>query len=351
MVHKIDAADMAAFAFLKGVDSLSLGILLQSLISNPSGSKDELANPELAKLVKNILESTPKEGGKFTHLIHHLPTIVKLNPEIVKLIKPESESSLPLVSKIDYISNVREVPKEKGSDPTTIQKPSNLDLPKLSPHYPLRPEVVGSKSQNVALSQPMQHAIKEVVRALHTLLPNLGKKDGEKLGTEKIAIVTESLVRETAETTDTEFMESGQQLDQQTAKQENKSLPKSNFHPSFSPMNRAAQPVEKKRSFEPQAQTKVDKLKEPSMATQPQQPLLKKEGELERTLDSRPAPQSQPTIHSAEKNVIPGAPCPTQFAADHLRRKEKKKYPHYFSDREEGDEESKNNDPNQRQRK
>ncbi len=357
MVHRLDAADLAALAFIKGMDGLTPGMWLQ-LQGHLMGKEERPDHEELSKLVKNILDSTTatpaKEGSKFTPFLRLPPNITKISPELVKLLENGKPTELPkLAHKTDKtdpkLPNQVETTlvKEKTTEKVVAQKPMGAQE-----HH--RTEERGLKSQHVPTSQPMQHAVKEVVKAMSFLNPAQDNDVERTTDTHKSTASPKSAIQPSSEMKESEFM-AKQKAPDQKVKTEKQEAPKSEFHPSFHTRTEA-KPLSKHEFIrqEPKVTQQPKEEKQAPLTPQAHQhkPLEKRGEEFSAFLGSKSAPQesAQNQARPADRNTLPAAPFPTQFSTAESRRKEKRKYPHYFSDMEEGEEDQQNNDPNQKKR-
>lgn len=364
MVHGLSPADLAALNLIKGFDGLSAGMWLQiqDLMESGFSDKELASHEELSKLVKNILESTPKEGKAFSQPVKLLPTLEKLSPEVnKKLVSSEgqaerSAAALPAKSEkqtlsADPKSALMADPKEKLTSPTSQKSPPFLSKDSLlSPRFPL-----SQPQPSLKMADPLQQAVKEVVKALSLLLPVKEKRSEEpasERGNRSVPPMPKSAAAES--------MPKGQIAPSKEAKLDKKESTKVESQSSFG-APKEGKSVEK-RSMEQTAketpttylqakpEAKVPAQITPfSMTPQAPLPLNRKAFELELTAQTKSAAQAPvthiPPTPAAEKGILTAAPHQSQFNLSDTRRKEKKKYPHYFSDHDEEQEHSEQEQP------
>lgn len=356
MVNRLDAADLAALSFIKGMDGLSplAWLQLQGLIAGRS-PEDKLNHAELSKLVKNILDASTGnlEKGRpaLSHFTTLLPSFNKLTPETVKIVELSKGDLLPASPKTDKIDpkapNQVEtsVTKEKKTEQSIAQKP-------IGTHQHTRSEEHSLKSQHVPLSQPLQQAVKEVVKALHFLGPQIDTKEvvkAEISSSPKSTITpTDYLTKPELQTKPKPNLEDPfvkTESPTKSPKEQQAAKPRETIKLNQEPVNKA----ESKDTTRP-----LEQKKEATVIGNFQQiPPQKKEAELSSFQGFRGAAQEQAATQqprSADRTIIPGAPFQAPLGTSESRRKEKRKYPNYHSDQEEGEDAEQNNDPNHKRR-
>ena len=352
MVHRIDAADLAALAFIKGFDSVSSGmwLQLQSLMKADPSQKD-MDPADVSKMVRTILETCQKEvptdvlkeGLKFSHLIRVLPPLSKPSQQDVQLREKGGDLSKPNTAQSEKMD--RNPNPQSFVRPQTKESSEFVEKQRQLPKQTM--EGLSASRAKPPHSEPMETAVKGVVQALNQLGEQVKPKEQKKLAEPKID-TKESTKQEVAsapkKSSDTES----------SAKEKNPQQFESKLSQNKSETQvegKQTQPREEKvverQVQSSQVQVKEDKI---SLSVSIHTTVVpnKKESELQMATTSKGLAQAQTTTQalSSEKTVIPAAPYQTQFQAADLRRKEKKKYPHYFSDNEEGEEESDHTDPN-----
>ena len=353
MVHRLDAADLAALAFLKGFDGVSSGmwLQLQSLLKGDTDQKG-MDPAEISKLVKNILETSQKEipmnvlneALRFPHLIRVLASLSKPSQLDVQLCEKSGDPSKPnkaMSEKMDQNPNPQTAPQHLSKEKSAEFVEKQRQMPKLPMENP-----VASKAKPPH-AEPMETALKGVLQALNQLDEQFKSTEEKKFSDPHIAAKEAPKQERMLTPQKSSHLESSTQEKKPQHSDSKPVSAKPEIHVETKQTKPHEEKVIERQVQSSQTQVKEDKIVS-SVSTHTTVVLNKKEAELQMTTSSKGFAQAQTTTQaqSSEKTVIPAAPYQTQFQATDLRRKEKKKYPHYFSDNEEGEEGSDHNDPN-----
>jgi hypothetical protein len=348
MVHKIDAADLAALAFIKGADGVSPGMWLQlQNLMKGDMSRQEMDPAEISKLVKNILESgnkevfsqTFQEGFKFPPSIRLLPSLSKPSQQDTQLLeKGGIQTKLPDAKPEKMEAGTKKPGSQQESQNGPLKESGSQQVERQRQLPKMGLDTLNASKSDSKEFKPMETAIKQVAHSLAQLNPQDGKKETKPPVENKEVVAHKS---EGSNPTKPLEPTTKPDIEMKSGDKASKDLNK--------PEKLIADKVVEKQIFTAKTEVKETTKSSNVIANSPVLP-NKKETELQLATTSRGVAQSNASAQtqSSEKAVIPGAPYQTQFLPSELRRKEKKKYPHYFSDREDGEEDT---DPQDHNRK
>lgn len=339
--------EIASLMAMRGLDGLTPGqwLEIQDLMLNRFGEKAGTDVLELNKLVKNFLAAQPNfmpaEAGKFMHSIHLLPSFKNLPPEMATWLG-KTEGTEKLVPKLEQNPSVP-VDKEPS--------PKEADRPKLHTTIEQKVKEALAKKESHTPSQPVEQAIKEVVKALSYFIPRQ-MPDEMKKEAPRTEAHAEKMVTAPKESSSAEFTSKNPETPP-LPKPEPKAQPKHDIHPELSTM-KSERPMPN-RTIEQQkpAEQPIDR---PAVAPTTPKPVTLPTFNLptgERKAEEAPKSHVSSTSVSAqstqrpaiaETTVITAAPYSAQNQLNDIRRKVKKKraeYPWYGEEEEEENPEQK----------
>jgi hypothetical protein len=193
--------------------------------------------------------------------------------------------------------------------------------------------------------QPMSNAVKEVIQTLLFFLPPTVKKDAEPKMLLQANVTPETLVKPSTKASNTEFMAKDQNPKQEPKAAEKKA-PTTELRPATTTQPKESKAMEtrvveqKDQHPTPSSQLKAEKPAPQQFTPTP----IRKEAEVAFSTAQAQTAAQAPTAQ--RPTVVPGAiPFQTPLTPSEVRRKEKRKYPHYFSDLEDGEEQLDQEDP------
>jgi hypothetical protein len=351
MVNRIGIAEIAAIASIRSIETLppELWLEIQGLMT---GRELETGadHAELSKLVKNLLETPSgrelRDKGTFSYFTSLISMSAKPSTEKIKLIETRSGelSLLPSkASKIEFeLQNQVEtaILKEKNLEKIIAQKPEGKSQQ--------QPEEVRRNPELPPLSKPLQQAINEVVKVLRFIFPHIDKNAVDNADSYKSAASPSSMIQPPNETKDANL---ALKKYQSNPKIGSKKQPASKENSYYSVIHQRVRNEESSIFKQPMKATILHK-EEKREVDRTSLHILPAKKEPEHTLNlgfkNTAQEQQMNQTRQIDRNSIPGAPYQAQFSTADSRRKEKRKYPYYFSDQEEGEDAEQNNDPQQK---